>query len=406
MQDTGVTNSVSPMYGSTTNPIGENCIEVDGQSSQQSEHEYINLDDQTVPTQDTNEDPGERDIGNNNGEDELELKSKRQKTSKVWGDFIQVTLPDGICKTLPVIAPNAKYDANKMREAITSWLMVTEQPFSIVEDEMFIYMMNTANPLFGRISKPTAKADCFKVYEHEKKKLKALTNALSNISLTEVVTSEDRGKIFSIFVDNAAYNDKVVKTLKTNFSIVKKLPCEGRRCKQQPFDMLSLALNFKDVFPRYAEYEPHFIHLPSDEDWDNVTAVCEVLKVFKVSNEVANNTKEVSDALDHMFKEYVEMHDELVREAASYKNRSCGESTNSRSNEDLLGSGRILNFFNKRCRWREYCWNVHQLKYPVLSKMAKDVLATLISTIAFEATFSVGGRVIDPYQSVLKFSTL
>ncbi|GJY99391.1 hypothetical protein Tco_0516821 [Tanacetum coccineum] len=145
MQDTGVTNSVSPMYGSTTNPIGENCIEVDGQSSQQSEHEYINLDDQTVPTQDTNEDPGERDIGNNNGEDELELKSKRQKTSKVWGDFIQVTLPD---------------------------------------DEMFIYMMKTANPLFERISRPTAKADCFKVYEHEKKKLKALTNALSNISLT------------------------------------------------------------------------------------------------------------------------------------------------------------------------------------------------------------------------------
>ncbi|GJW03345.1 hypothetical protein Tco_1562201 [Tanacetum coccineum] len=47
----------------------------------QSEHEYINLDDEIVPTQDTNEDPGERDIGNNNGE-EVELRSKRQKTSK------------------------------------------------------------------------------------------------------------------------------------------------------------------------------------------------------------------------------------------------------------------------------------------------------------------------------------
>nr|GEY50988.1 hypothetical protein [Tanacetum cinerariifolium] len=65
------------MYGSTTNLMqsgGENCVEVDGQSSQQSEHEYINLDDETVPTQGTYEDP-ERDIGNNNGEDELELKS-------------------------------------------------------------------------------------------------------------------------------------------------------------------------------------------------------------------------------------------------------------------------------------------------------------------------------------------
>nr|GEX45927.1 hypothetical protein [Tanacetum cinerariifolium] len=136
------------MYGSTMNPMQsgeENCVEVDGQSSQQYEHEYINLDEETVLTQDTNEDPVERDIGNTNVEDELELKSKRQKTSKVWGDFIQVTLPD--------------------------------------EDEMFIYMMKTANPLFERI-RPTAKAGCFKVYEHEKKKLKTLTNALSNVSLT------------------------------------------------------------------------------------------------------------------------------------------------------------------------------------------------------------------------------
>nr|GEX21131.1 zinc finger BED domain-containing protein RICESLEEPER 2-like [Tanacetum cinerariifolium] len=36
---------------------GENCVEVDGQSSQQSEHEYINIDDETVLTPDTNEDP-------------------------------------------------------------------------------------------------------------------------------------------------------------------------------------------------------------------------------------------------------------------------------------------------------------------------------------------------------------
>ena len=34
-------------------------------------------------------------------------------------------------------------------------------------------------------------------------------------------------------------------------------------------------------FLRYAEYEPHFSHLPNDEDWENVKAVCEVLKVFK-----------------------------------------------------------------------------------------------------------------------------
>nr|GEW28285.1 hypothetical protein [Tanacetum cinerariifolium] len=230
MQNRGAsaTNPVSPMYGSTSNPMQsgrENCVEVDGQSSQYG-HEYINIDDETVPTQDTNEETSERDIGNNNGEDEL--KSKPQKTSKVLGDFIVYTavanfqpvdVDIGIYKPLPLIAPDAKYGANKIREAIANWIMVTQQPFSTMEDGMSVYMMKTANPLFERIivklmfetafqpfstmedgmsvymmktanplferiSRPTAKADCFKVYENEKKKLKDLTNAVSNISLT------------------------------------------------------------------------------------------------------------------------------------------------------------------------------------------------------------------------------
>ena len=127
---------------------------------------------------------------------------------------------------------------------------------------------------------------------------------------------EIEGKILSISVDNASYNDRAVNNLKTNVSRVKKLPCGGRlfhvRCcahilnllvkdglskieyaieevreavkyinyseaRRQTFsnaahqlqvpdrklmldvptrwnstcDMLSLALKFKDVFPRF-----------------------------------------------------------------------------------------------------------------------------------------------------------
>ncbi|XP_051152525.1 zinc finger BED domain-containing protein RICESLEEPER 1-like [Andrographis paniculata] len=46
-------------------------------------------------------------------------------------------------------------------------------------------------------------------------------------------------------------------------------------------------------------------------------------------------------------------------------------------------------------------WRNNSMKYKVLSKMAADVLAIPISTVASESTFSAGGRVIDEYRSRL-----
>ena len=51
-------------------------------------------------------------------------------------------------------------------------------------------------------------------------------------------------------------------------------------------------------------------------------------------------------------------------------------------------------------------WNMHKLKYRVLSRMAMDVLAVPISTVASKSTFNTGGRVIDPYRSLLAPDTV
>ena len=47
-------------------------------------------------------------------------------------------------------------------------------------------------------------------------------------------------------------------------------------------------------------------------------------------------------------------------------------------------------------------WKVHELRYPIVAAMARDILSIPISTVALESTFSVGGRVIDQYRSSLK----
>ncbi|KAJ9544948.1 hypothetical protein OSB04_024655 [Centaurea solstitialis] len=314
----GETNPVSPMQGCTSNQphVGETetGVGVDNQP----------INEENIPANNMASDQNEGREGNTQtgvGVDKVELKRKCQKTSVVWEEFVEVTLPNGkqkaehdwlklepelrttykrhleSCakrkqyqrtqhllnfqsetfngdnKSHPFNALDTKYDSNKAREAIAYWIMGTEQPFTVVEDDLYTCMMKRGGPMFQKISRATAKADCIKVYEHERKKLKGLTKTASKISLTTdcwksshqkieyvVITGhfidqnwsfvhvpppltglnnadgiykclmewEIEEKIFSISVDNAAYSDRAVNTLKTNFSKVKKLPCGVR----------------------------------------------------------------------------------------------------------------------------------------------------------------------------------
>ncbi|XP_019173798.1 PREDICTED: zinc finger BED domain-containing protein RICESLEEPER 2-like [Ipomoea nil] len=46
-------------------------------------------------------------------------------------------------------------------------------------------------------------------------------------------------------------------------------------------------------------------------------------------------------------------------------------------------------------------WKMNRMHYPILSRMAADILAIPVSTVALEATFSAGTRVIDSYRASL-----
>jgi hypothetical protein len=46
-------------------------------------------------------------------------------------------------------------------------------------------------------------------------------------------------------------------------------------------------------------------------------------------------------------------------------------------------------------------WKNHTEDYPILSQIARDMMAIQVSTVASESAFSAGGRVIDPYRSRL-----
>ena len=46
-------------------------------------------------------------------------------------------------------------------------------------------------------------------------------------------------------------------------------------------------------------------------------------------------------------------------------------------------------------------WKANSNRYQVLSKLARDVLAVPVSTVASESAFSIGGCILDPFQSSL-----
>ena len=46
-------------------------------------------------------------------------------------------------------------------------------------------------------------------------------------------------------------------------------------------------------------------------------------------------------------------------------------------------------------------WRLNAERFPVLSKMTRDILVIPISTVASESTFSTSGRVLDAFRSIL-----
>ena len=46
-------------------------------------------------------------------------------------------------------------------------------------------------------------------------------------------------------------------------------------------------------------------------------------------------------------------------------------------------------------------WGINGHRFPIVSRMALDMLAIPLSTVASESAFSAGGRHLDPFRSSL-----
>nr|GMD52882.1 zinc finger BED domain-containing protein RICESLEEPER 2-like [Ipomoea batatas] len=55
--------------------------------------------------------------------------------------------------------------------------------------------------------------------------------------------------------------------------------------------MLSCALDFKQVFPRYQLRDPNYNCLPSDDDWQRVEEICSLLVHFNEVTQIISGSE-------------------------------------------------------------------------------------------------------------------
>ncbi|KAK1403278.1 hypothetical protein POM88_002883 [Heracleum sosnowskyi] len=170
------------------------------------------------------------------------------------------------------------------------------------------------------------------------------------------------------------------------------------------FNMLSCAIEFKDAFLIYSTSDLGFKeYVPSPGDWERVEGVCSFLEEDKDASMIRNESSEMSSSDANFFNEHREI-PKGINDYESFIRESGGiiEPTKSELEEYLTASIIPPNSKFDVLAW----WKANASKFPILSKMAFDVLSIPISTVASESTFSVGSRVIEPHHSCLRPETV
>ncbi|OMP08157.1 putative Zinc finger, BED-type [Corchorus olitorius] len=255
---------------------------------------------------------------------------------------------DGDIQLQPALT-NGKFDMAKMREEAAHWILMHEHPFSIVEEEGFNMMQKRGMPEWEKVSRVTIKKDCVQVYEVEKKKLKAFLRNVNKICLT------------------------------TNLW----------RSSNQKIEYMVLTAHFIDLNWRLQKRIISFVHIhPPHRDGNDHSVETNVLDDDGTSGgNVKSHKSGMSEILTYVKTLYSGPPQESDLDA--YLLEACFIHPGDPDQFDAL-------------EW----WKANSLRFRILSQMARDILVIPITTVASEAAFSAGSRVIDTYRASLAPKTV
>ncbi|KAJ4748798.1 Zinc finger BED domain-containing protein RICESLEEPER 3 [Rhynchospora pubera] len=267
------------------------------------------------------------------------------------------------------------FNAEDCRKALAKMVMVDEKPFRIVEGEGFRNFIKTLQPMFNVPSRVTTRLnEVSKACDHELKimaegmklKFKKYWENSCNLNLL----------LYIAVVLDPRYKLKYVK-----FCLEKMYPADIA---------YGLMIDVNDAMESlYADYFQHHGKVNSSADGGAAIKDGVSSSLNGGLSSVDVDDENYSKFVKSQFKRHL-MEEECIEsksEVAKYLAEPC-------DNGDEMSFDILA--------W----WKVNASRYPILSLIAKDVLAMSVSTVPSESAFSTGGRILDPFRSSLSPKTV
>ncbi|GKC24952.1 zinc finger BED domain-containing protein RICESLEEPER 2-like protein [Tanacetum coccineum] len=356
-----------------------------------------------------------------------------------------------------------KFDQNKSKRDLAHMIVIDELPFSFVKNSGFRHFQRINQPLFDIPCRDIGKGveSCLNEWGFDNVLSISVDNASANdsaIDFMKMILEKNyncllKGKWMHIRcaahvinlivqdgmkkVDNSIEGIRcAVKWIKKSGTRIEKFTkcAQSARCDStkslildcptrwnSTYAMLEVAHVYEDAFARYDLEDVDFgTHIrskghsvPTSNDWTKAKKLCHFLKSFYEITFPGQNyvrihapssttsstlgkrqrTTDTSNEPDH---------GDMLR-----RRMKMGQSSNSSISELDKYVGEVCEPFDKSVhfdilQW----WKVNSQIFPILSLMARDLLAIAISTVASESIFSTSGQVLDSYRSSLGDKTI
>ncbi|KAJ3684715.1 hypothetical protein LUZ61_013879 [Rhynchospora tenuis] len=386
-------------------------------------------------------------------------------TSEAWNHFTKgVVREDGSYDAVCNYCDNSKvgvwtFDQAICRRNLAIMVIVHEYPFSIVDHYYFRLFLKSVQPQFKLISRNTLSLVLDNASSND-----ACIKELLNGQLREALPVDGSVfhqrcgcHILNLVVqDGISVVDEQIEKIRETMKYLRHSQARMERFKlatsqakisfkkpawdvatrwNSTYLMLELALYLRPAIDRYACLDKNFKKSPNDMEWEAMEALMDCLKIFYTATLKFSGSR--YPTLNYFFPElcevyeYLETYSKSLQSQAdsssrtpsqSQRSQACASSTATVTNiraglKSLLAEKKTSD--PVKSELEQYLtepldhtaleedfdilawWKLKVSQYPVLSRLARDILAVPASTVASESTFSTSGRTLSVVRNTL-----